>query len=484
MTWQLGSFAVLAVGLIAGFAWYERGRPDAKIVALVGTLAALGALGRIAFAAVPNVKPTTDIVLIAGYALGGGPGYVVGALSALVSNFFFGQGPWTPWQMAGWGITGVIGAGLVPLTRGRIHRWPLALVCFVVGFAFTALQDCGDWVTYSDHSLGQLGVYVGKGVGFDLIHATGCLVFALLFGPALIRSLQRFRLRLNVKWIPRASPRVVPPVVLLLAALVVIPSLIRAAPASANGTPAGYLESAKLNSTLYIGWAALGLEADGIRPPQRMLTYIEDHEATDPGSIERTILALRGAGVSTGEFARLQHDIERDGSVAQQTNLTAFAVLAYRADGQKPPAKTLSWLAAQQDSDGGFNFATRGAASDVDDTGAALEALRGSAPAKEIDRAVRFIDGHQNRDGGFPSESGGSSNAQSTAFAIQGLVAAGVHPTRAIAYLRSLVQPSGAIDYSKGDAQSPVWVTGEALMGLAGKPLPFAPLKAFARRDL
>ncbi len=73
MSWQAASFGILALGLLAGFAWYERGRPDARIVALVGTLAAFAALGRIAFAAVPNVKPTTDIVLIAGYALGGDP---------------------------------------------------------------------------------------------------------------------------------------------------------------------------------------------------------------------------------------------------------------------------------------------------------------------------------------------------------------------------------------------------------------------------
>ena len=114
MTWQLGAFGLLAIALAAGFAWYERTRPDARVVALVGTLAAFAALGRIAFAALPNVKPTTDIVLIAGYALGGAPGFVVGAVAALTSNFFFGQGPWTAWQMAGWAATGLLGAGLAP----------------------------------------------------------------------------------------------------------------------------------------------------------------------------------------------------------------------------------------------------------------------------------------------------------------------------------------------------------------------------------
>ncbi len=122
MSWQLGAFALLALALAGGFAWYERVRPDARIVALVGTLAAFAALGRIAFAAVPNVKPTTDIVLISGYALGGGPGFAVGAIAGLASNFFFGQGPWTPWQMAAWGATGVIGAALAWTTSPGCGR--------------------------------------------------------------------------------------------------------------------------------------------------------------------------------------------------------------------------------------------------------------------------------------------------------------------------------------------------------------------------
>src|SRR5437588_1004188 len=185
MSWQLGAFGVLALALATGFAWYERSRPDARILALVATLAALAALGRIAFAALPNVKPTTDIVLVAGYALGGAPGFVVGAVAGLASNFFFGQGPWTPWQMAGWGMTGVLGAVLAIVTRHQVRRLPLAVVCGTIGFAFTALQDFGDWVTYSDHSGRALGLYLGRGAGFDFVHAAGGVACALLLGPAM-----------------------------------------------------------------------------------------------------------------------------------------------------------------------------------------------------------------------------------------------------------------------------------------------------------
>src|SRR6201996_6914483 len=134
VSWQLVSFLILAVVLLGGFAWYERSRPPAQVVALVAALAALAIAGRVAFAAFPNVKPTTDIVIFAGYALGPAPGFVVGALAALVSNFWFGQGVWTPWQMVAWGLCGVLGAA-VALGGRRRGRLTLALICAAAGVA-------------------------------------------------------------------------------------------------------------------------------------------------------------------------------------------------------------------------------------------------------------------------------------------------------------------------------------------------------------
>ena len=505
MSWQLGAFTILALSLAGGFAWYERGRPDARIVALVATLAALAALGRIAFAALPNVKPTTDIVLIAGYTLGGAPGFAVGALAGLTSNFFFGQGPWTPWQMAAWGATGMIGAGLAVVTRRHLGRWPLAAVCGVVGFGFAAIQDVGDWVTFSDHSGAQLGIYVGKGVGFDLIHAAGCVVFALIFGPVLIHSIERFARRIEINWQPVAGA--VLPVVAIAALLAGVPS------ARAGASSVGYMKAAQnrnggfgsspgvSSSELYTGWAALGLAAEGINPQsvRRSSHSVIDYmragigQVSDPGSLERTILAVRAAGVSASNFAgrnlvaRLQHDIRANGSVANQVNWTSFAILALRSTGLTPPGRMYSWLIHQQDRDGGFNFATAGGASDVDDSGAALEALASDGGAGSArHRAVGYIRSHQNRDGGFPSESGGTSNAQSTAWAVQGLLAAGVNPgtlhrsgaASPLAYLRSLTGPDGHVHYSRTSDQTPVWVTSEAMMALAGKPLPLRPLSS------
>ena len=540
MSWQLGAFSVIALALAAGFAWYERVRPDARIVALVGTLAAFAALGRIAFAALPNVKPTTDIVLISGYALGGGPGFAVGAIAGLTSNFFFGQGPWTPWQMAAWGATGVFGAGLArivtisgrlrrpwrgPRSRGpeqppRIGRWPLALVCCAVGFAFTVVQDVGDWVTFSDHSWAQLAAYVGQGLGFDAIHAAGCLLFALAFGPALIRSVQRFATRLQVVWIPPGGA-VAP---LIAVGLVLAVTLGPRAPAaralaasptvaidSSATAAASYLLRAENSdggfgaapgqpsAQLYAGWAALGLASAGYDLDRvahggaGLIAYVRAGVGTlsDVGSLERTILVVGAAGLPARSFAghdlvaELERKIRRDGSVADQVNLTSFAILALRSAGVRPGSRTRSWLLSQQDRDGGYGYAGAGGSSDVDDTGAVLEALEGSGGAAERarDRAIAFLRRQQNRDGGFPSQPGGESNAQSTAWALQGLDATGVDPATVhrggsvspLAYLQSLVRPGGQVSYALGVDQTPVWVTGEALMAIEGKPLPIAP---------
>ena len=142
MTWQAASFLVLVCVLVAGFAWYERDKPPARVIALVATLAALAVVGRLAFAAIPNVKPTTDIVLFAGYALGAVPGFAVGAITALVSNVFLSQGPWTPWQMVGWGAVGVAGGLLARVLRSREPgRLVLAAVCGLAGLAFGAWMD-------------------------------------------------------------------------------------------------------------------------------------------------------------------------------------------------------------------------------------------------------------------------------------------------------------------------------------------------------
>ncbi len=201
MSWSLASFVLLALAVGAGLAWYERERPSSRVLALVAALAALAVVGRLAFAAIPNVKPTTDIVLFGGYALGAAPGFAVGAVAALVSNIFLSQGPWTVWQMAGWGGVGLMGAGLARVLRGREpSRLLLAAVCGFAGLAFGAWMDVYQWTLAAQQDLDTYLAISATSLPYNLVHAVGNVGFSLLIGPAFVRALQRYRRRFDVRW--------------------------------------------------------------------------------------------------------------------------------------------------------------------------------------------------------------------------------------------------------------------------------------------
>ena len=206
MSWQAAVFAGLGLIVVAGFWWYERSRPSARLVALVAALAALAIAGRLVLAPIPNVVATTDIVLITGYALGAGPGFAVGALAAPISNIWLGQGPWTAWEMAGWGLVGLAGAWLAVLTRRRLGRLGLATVCALAGFAYGALLDLSVMVTYGgEQSLDRYLALSARGLPFNVAHAAGNFVIALAAGPALVRMISRFRTRLEFTWRPAGA---------------------------------------------------------------------------------------------------------------------------------------------------------------------------------------------------------------------------------------------------------------------------------------
>ncbi|MFN8161509.1 MAG: hypothetical protein U0R52_10770 [Solirubrobacterales bacterium] len=213
MSWQAWSFLVVGLVLAGGFAWYERSRPPSQVVALVAALAALAVAGRLAFAVLPNVVATTDIVLFTGYAVGPAPGFAVGALAGLVSNFWLGQGPWTPWQMTGWGLCGLLGAALAWRGR-RLGRLGLALACAFAGIAYGALLNFSLIATYGgDLSLARFAALEARAVPFDLAHAIGNLTLAMVAGPAMVRMLVRYRQRVRVApgGVPAGPGRGAPP---------------------------------------------------------------------------------------------------------------------------------------------------------------------------------------------------------------------------------------------------------------------------------
>jgi energy-coupling factor transport system substrate-specific component len=502
MSWQAASLALLGVALAFGFAWYERERPPARVIALVAALAALAVVGRLAFAAIPNVKPTTDIVLFAGYALGAIPGFAVGAVTAIVSNIFLSQGPWTVWQMAGWGAVGVAGALLARLLRGREpNRFALAAVCGIAGLAFGAWMDVYQWTLAARQDLDTYVAVAGTSLPYNIAHAVGNVVFCLVIGPAFLRALARYRRRLEVRW--ERSPTPVALGALAVALLLLVPAAAVAATPAERA--ASYLVEAQNedggfglrpnagSSPLFTGWAGLGLGAAGRNPQdvkrpggRSLARYVLRRASSlhNIGEIERTALVAKVAGLNPRSFggrnliAEIQTRRRYDGSISGFVSYTAFGIIALRAGGESAGGSTIQWLVKSQNSDGGFGVA-RSSASDADMTGAALQALAtvGRAGGPPAQRAVKWLRDNQNGDGGFGPVKGRDSNAQSTAYAVQGLLAVGAGGgavSRARSYLVRLQRGDGSVAYSSSSSQTPVWVTAQALMALQGKPLPIA----------
>ncbi len=340
MSWQLASLAIVSAAVLCAVVWIELARPSARLVALVAALAALAALGRDAFAALPDVKPITAIVVVCGIAFGAGPGFAVGALAALLSNMLLGQGPWTPWQMLGWGLVGLFGALVGRLTRRAPGALTIALACAVAAELFNLVVDLFTLSTTGSHSLAAFGVVLAAAAPFDITHVVASFVFGLAFGVPLLRILMRARARMAFSWQDEsasvASSRAGTGVaVALLVALVAAAAPVPGARAGqsalqrarayllhAQNRDGGYGSSPGLpSSELYTAWAAIGLAAAG-EPPQSVTrnghSIVDSLEARagllhGAGDIERTILALHAAGAplarspGTGRCASFSH---------------------------------------------------------------------------------------------------------------------------------------------------------------------------------
>ncbi len=197
--WQFFSLALALLALAGFYLRLEQKKPAAKELALIATLASLAALGRVPFAAIPNVQPTTFLVLISGYVFGPAAGFAVGTLAALASDFFLGIGPWTPWQMIAWGAAGLT-AGLWRLVQAKPHRITLTLFAAVWGYLYGAIMNIWHWLAFIYPLTAEtfLATFAAA-LWFDTLHAVGNGAFMWFMGLDFIKILSRYKKRLIVK---------------------------------------------------------------------------------------------------------------------------------------------------------------------------------------------------------------------------------------------------------------------------------------------
>ncbi|MGI6226601.1 MAG: ECF transporter S component, partial [Peptococcales bacterium] len=159
--------------------------------------ATLAAVMRIPFAAIISVQPTTFIVMITGYVFGPLFGFMVGALGALVSNIFLGQGPWTPWQMFAWGLIGWL-MGLFGKKQQGFNYPVFLSLAFVWGYFFGWIMNFWHWLgfVYPLTLKTFLATYLIS-LPADTLHAFSNVVFTLFFAKTFYIILTRYKAKIS-----------------------------------------------------------------------------------------------------------------------------------------------------------------------------------------------------------------------------------------------------------------------------------------------
>lgn len=194
------SLLVLLECTLPFFLIFEGRKPQARELVLVASLCAISIAGRSAFAALPQVKPIIALVILSGVALGGETGFIVGAVTMLISNIYFGQGAWTPWQMFAAGIIGFLSGVLS--RRGWLSKSRAALCVF--GFAATLLLY-GLVMNFSTIILSRAPLntatilaYYAQGLPMDLIHALSTLVILFFAAEPMLDKLDRIKVKYGI----------------------------------------------------------------------------------------------------------------------------------------------------------------------------------------------------------------------------------------------------------------------------------------------
>lgn len=205
-SFYLSGLTIIVLTIAAFFLHFESRKPQARELVLLAVLCALAVASRAAFGFVPHFKPMLAIVMLTGISFGPEAGFLCGAISGFASNFIFGQGPWTPWQMFAYGIGGML-AGLFALCgilkksprAWRDGGWRDILGLTVFGFlcillVVGPLLDTSTFFMAGFSASSPLAVYLA-GVPVNCVHGSAVALTMLLFGKPLLDRLRRIQIK-------------------------------------------------------------------------------------------------------------------------------------------------------------------------------------------------------------------------------------------------------------------------------------------------
>jgi energy-coupling factor transport system ATP-binding protein len=191
------SLLILMEAMLPFFLVFEKRKPQARELVVIAVLCAIGVAGRAFFFMLPQFKPVMALTILAGVALGGETGFVTGAMTMLVSNVLFSQGPWTPWQMFAMGLVGFLAGllfrtGLLRRSRGALCVFGGACAILLYGGIMnlaSALMWSGEW---------NWNIIVScciSGFPMDCIHAAATCLFLWFGAEPMLEKLERVRLK-------------------------------------------------------------------------------------------------------------------------------------------------------------------------------------------------------------------------------------------------------------------------------------------------
>ncbi len=198
--YYLISLLIIFEIMLPFFISFERRRPKAKELVIISIFCAAAVVGRAVFFMLPQFKPIIAMVIIAGVCLGGETGFLVGAICAFVSNFYFGQGAWTPWQMFGFGIIGFL-AGI--LFRKKLIPVSKLSLCIFGGlstvFIYGGIQNPTSLIMMGEAvNVDSLIAIYASGLPFDLMHAVATVLFLWVISEPIIETVERVKAKFGV----------------------------------------------------------------------------------------------------------------------------------------------------------------------------------------------------------------------------------------------------------------------------------------------
>lgn len=193
--YTLISIIIAFVSCAAFYLAYEKREGSIRRMVMIAVMTAITVTSRLIFGVIPGFKPMSAIIILTGIFMGPECGFLVGSLSAVISNVFFGQGPWTPFQMLTWGVIGLL-SGL-PYIRKMLHNRGVLIVWgMLMGMLYSGIMDI--WTVLDLTGTWTWKRYVmalGTAVPYIIAYMSSNVVFLMIGLKPIGEKLERIQLK-------------------------------------------------------------------------------------------------------------------------------------------------------------------------------------------------------------------------------------------------------------------------------------------------